>query len=345
MNSIGRYPDLDEPLGALDPMIRHGLQEELHALFERLRKTVVIVTHDMAEAAFFANRLVLMRAGRIVQEGTYRDLATDARRRNSSASSCARNAACMGCPAMLRAAVIVVAMIVPGVAAAELVIGSKVFTESVFSARSAHSWRAIPARRRSIVARLVGHACSGARWSAAISIVIRSTAALLRAEIFSQQSITDDAQLRAALTRAMPGPRSRSVSTTRTSLACAVSARVSSGSSGCRNSPRIRSCGWDSATSSWTRRRLARPARALSADARDVRGLNHDLAYRALADGALDVTDLYSTDAEIVQYDIVALADDAHYFPVYDALFVCRDDVAASRARDPGPSRRPHRCS
>jgi osmoprotectant transport system ATP-binding protein len=63
---------LDEPLGALDPMIRHGLQ----ALFERLRKTVVIVTHDMAEAAFFANRLVLMRAGRIVQEGTYRDLAT-----------------------------------------------------------------------------------------------------------------------------------------------------------------------------------------------------------------------------------------------------------------------------
>ena len=67
---------LDEPLGALDPMIRHGLQEELRALFERLRKTVVIVTHDMAEAAFFADRLVLMRSGRIVQEGTYRDLAT-----------------------------------------------------------------------------------------------------------------------------------------------------------------------------------------------------------------------------------------------------------------------------
>ena len=67
---------LDEPLGALDPMVRHGLQEELRALFERLRKTVVLDTHDMAEAAFFAKRLVLMRAGRIVQEGTYRDLAT-----------------------------------------------------------------------------------------------------------------------------------------------------------------------------------------------------------------------------------------------------------------------------
>lgn len=67
---------LDEPLGALDPMIRHGLQEELRGLFVRLRKTVVLVTHDMAEATFFASRLVLMRAGRIVQEGTYRDLAT-----------------------------------------------------------------------------------------------------------------------------------------------------------------------------------------------------------------------------------------------------------------------------
>jgi osmoprotectant transport system ATP-binding protein len=57
-------------------MCLHGLQEELRALFERLRKTVVLVMHDMAGAAFFANRLVLMRAGQIVHEGTYRDLAT-----------------------------------------------------------------------------------------------------------------------------------------------------------------------------------------------------------------------------------------------------------------------------
>jgi osmoprotectant transport system ATP-binding protein len=65
---------LDEPLGALDPMVRHGLQEDLRRLFERLGKTVLLVTHDMAEAAFFANHIVLMRAGKIVQRGTYRDL-------------------------------------------------------------------------------------------------------------------------------------------------------------------------------------------------------------------------------------------------------------------------------
>lgn len=65
---------LDEPLGALDPMVRHGLQEDLHRLFERLGKSVLLVTHDMAEAAFFSKHIVLMREGQIVQQGTYRDL-------------------------------------------------------------------------------------------------------------------------------------------------------------------------------------------------------------------------------------------------------------------------------
>jgi osmoprotectant transport system permease protein len=61
----------------------------------------------------------------------------------------------------------------------------------------------------------------------------------------------------------------------------------------------------------------------------DVRGLAHDLAYRGLESGALDVTDLYSTDAEIVHYDLTTLKDDAKFFPAYDALIVCRNDVAA----------------
>ncbi len=60
----------------------------------------------------------------------------------------------------------------------------------------------------------------------------------------------------------------------------------------------------------------------------DVRGMDHDLAYRALAAGSIDATDLYSTDAEIAYYDLVTLQDDRHYFPAYDALFLCRADVA-----------------
>jgi osmoprotectant transport system ATP-binding protein len=64
----------DEPLGALDPITRYELQEELKRIFGVLRKTVVLVTHDMIEAAHFGDRIVLMRDGRIVQQGTLTDL-------------------------------------------------------------------------------------------------------------------------------------------------------------------------------------------------------------------------------------------------------------------------------
>lgn len=65
---------LDEPLGALDPMIRFDLQNDLSAIFESLKKTVVLVTHDIGEAGFFADTIVLMRNGYIVQKGTLDDL-------------------------------------------------------------------------------------------------------------------------------------------------------------------------------------------------------------------------------------------------------------------------------
>lgn len=64
---------LDEPLGALDPLVRHELQDELREIFARLGKTVIMVTHDMAEAAFFSDRLILMRRGRIIQDGRLED--------------------------------------------------------------------------------------------------------------------------------------------------------------------------------------------------------------------------------------------------------------------------------
>jgi osmoprotectant transport system ATP-binding protein len=66
---------LDEPLGSLDPMIRYELQQELKSIFAELGKTVVMVTHDIAEAAFFGHTLVLMREGRIVQTGPFKALA------------------------------------------------------------------------------------------------------------------------------------------------------------------------------------------------------------------------------------------------------------------------------
>jgi osmoprotectant transport system permease protein len=61
-----------------------------------------------------------------------------------------------------------------------------------------------------------------------------------------------------------------------------------------------------------------------------VRGLDHDLAYRGLAAGDLDVVDLYSTDAEIAYYDLRVLEDDRGYFPPYEAIVLYRADLEAS---------------
>jgi osmoprotectant transport system ATP-binding protein len=73
MRALMLDPDillLDEPLGALDPMVRADLQQDLKSIFQKLSKTVILVTHDMGEAVFFADHIVLMRDGKIVQQGT-----------------------------------------------------------------------------------------------------------------------------------------------------------------------------------------------------------------------------------------------------------------------------------
>lgn len=67
---------LDEPLGALDPMIRSELQADLKRIFKRLGKTVLMVTHDLAEAAFLGDFIVLLRSGRIVQKGPMTEILT-----------------------------------------------------------------------------------------------------------------------------------------------------------------------------------------------------------------------------------------------------------------------------
>jgi len=56
----------------------------------------------------------------------------------------------------------------------------------------------------------------------------------------------------------------------------------------------------------------------------DVRGMDHALSYRALASGAVDAIDLYSTDAEIPYYHLRTLTDDRHYFPRYEAVYLYR---------------------
>ncbi|BBI50956.1 ABC transporter ATP-binding protein [Vreelandella olivaria] len=71
--ALAADPDIllmDEPFGALDPITREKLQDELAKLQARLHKTVLFVTHDMDEALKLADHLVVMREGRIVQQGS-----------------------------------------------------------------------------------------------------------------------------------------------------------------------------------------------------------------------------------------------------------------------------------
>ena len=65
---------LDEPLGALDPLVRASLQKDLKGIFAQLRQTVLFVTHDLAEAIYFGDEIVLMNEGRVLQKGTVADL-------------------------------------------------------------------------------------------------------------------------------------------------------------------------------------------------------------------------------------------------------------------------------
>jgi osmoprotectant transport system ATP-binding protein len=65
---------LDEPFAALDPLVRVNLQRDLKEICAQLQQTVLVVTHDLPEAAFLAGDIILMNEGRIVQRGSIADL-------------------------------------------------------------------------------------------------------------------------------------------------------------------------------------------------------------------------------------------------------------------------------
>ena len=67
---------MDEPFGALDPLTRDALGEDYRDLHRELGLTTLMITHDMAEAVLLADRIVVMREGRIVAQGTATELAS-----------------------------------------------------------------------------------------------------------------------------------------------------------------------------------------------------------------------------------------------------------------------------
>ncbi|KAA3617143.1 MAG: ABC transporter ATP-binding protein [Calditrichaeota bacterium] len=77
MRALMLNPDillLDEPFGALDPIIRSGLHDSMLEIFRSLKKTVLMVSHDLHEAAYLGDDIVLMNNGQAIQSGTIEDL-------------------------------------------------------------------------------------------------------------------------------------------------------------------------------------------------------------------------------------------------------------------------------
>jgi len=73
MRALMLNPDIllmDEPLAALDPIIRYDLQNDLKQIFNTLNKTVILVTHDINEADLFGDKIVLIKDGSVIQQGT-----------------------------------------------------------------------------------------------------------------------------------------------------------------------------------------------------------------------------------------------------------------------------------
>ena len=77
--ALAADPDIllmDEPFGALDPLIRRQLQDEFIALSERTQKTTIFITHDLDEAIRIGHRIAIMKNGKIVQIGTAEEIVT-----------------------------------------------------------------------------------------------------------------------------------------------------------------------------------------------------------------------------------------------------------------------------
>lgn len=65
---------MDEPLGSIDPLVRYELQNDLRSIFRELKKSVLLVTHDLGEAAFLGDEIALMHSGKIIQKGTIQEI-------------------------------------------------------------------------------------------------------------------------------------------------------------------------------------------------------------------------------------------------------------------------------
>lgn len=227
----------------------------------------------------------------------------------------------------MRALAALLALLPSLAAATPLRVGSKQFNESVIlgeiAARTLRAAGAEVEHRRQLGGTRILWDALGA---GAIDVYPEYTGTL-REEIFARDRPADDAALEEVLSRAglaMTAPLGfdntyalgmREAEAARLGIRRISDLRAHAGLRvGLSNELLDRADGWRA-----LRERYQLP--------QEARGLEHELAYRGLASGAIDVTDLYSTDAEIRSLGLRVLEDDLRHFPSYRAVYVYRREL------------------
>ena len=342
---------LDEPLSALDPLVRSELRDDLRGIFRSLGKTVIVVTHDVGEAAHLADVVVLMRDGRVVQQGPFATLAAapadpfvaaflatgngDAARPSRGDDGAARAAVAMRWRWLSACGG-------GGRTAATSSSASKAFTESVILGEMAAA-----------LARGAGGAVEHRRQLGGTEVVFRAleTGAVdvypgIHRDADARDPARRDGARRAPLadvlaahglraSRPLGFDNNYALAMTEARAAALGIRRISD----LRAHPELRvvlSNEVMSRADGWP------GLRAAYGLPHEARGMDHDLAYRALASGGADVTDVYTTDAEIRAYGLRVLDDDRRFFAALRGAVRCT--APTSRRARPPSSRRSSAC-
>ena len=323
---------LDEPLGALDPIIRSELQSDLREIFRRLNKTVVMVTHDVHEADYFADEILLMRSGRILQQGSMRDLLqlpADPFVTRFLAAQHVRG----WDRVVIRWLLIVVVLLILAFAplswrTARVKVGSKKFTESVVLGEmcqqlvedagvTATHFRELGGTQLVFQALTSGDIDVYPEYTGTITeeILAGSDAGTIEQmrDAFERRGVRLSQPLGFNNTYVLGMLKSKAEELNIRTISDLV--RHPDLAFGFGNEFMDRQDGWPN-----LQKRYDLPQR-------NVVGLDHDLAYRQLKLGVIDVIDTYATDAKIAMYDLALLDDDLNYFPRYDAVLLYRADL------------------
>jgi osmoprotectant transport system permease protein len=313
---------LDEPMGALDPLKRSGLQKELKIIFERLKKTVLIVTHDLSEAAFLSDKMSLLHDSQIIQSGTFKQFQENPTTPFVTSFLSAYRSLLL---------LLIIFTSITGFASEQIVVASKTFTESYIlgeiAAKTVESSTPVMVNRKLgmgatgmlLESLRVGEVDIYPDYTGTLSEIL-----LKRPDLRSHDEIKTELLNRGIIISASLGFNNTYA------LAVTKAFAKEHGLNKISDLKKIelkliaafsyefmdRADGYRGLIKSYN---LNPPSSLISR-------MEHSLSYEAISNGSANVIDVYSTDAKIEKLNLKVLEDDLSYFPAYEAVWVARKE-------------------